>query len=141
MVPGDLRIMRRREAAIIDALADRLVEIADEAALVGEPGEQAETALGDAERHVDARRVAPFGDDEPAMEDEPVRRAARRHLADDFVPRRRLEEPLAEDAGEIARPRRLLAFGEGGGRHQGGGVETGLARRGAAPFPAVRRRD
>ena len=30
MVPGDLRIVRRREAAIIDQPADLLVEIADE---------------------------------------------------------------------------------------------------------------
>src|SRR5271166_2180991 len=87
-MPGDLVVMRRLEPAIVDGLANRLVHIADQIAVKGEPGEDRQVALGDAERLVDLPRIAPFRDDMSATQDEPVWPAARTHRPQHRVPRR-----------------------------------------------------
>ena len=68
-----LRFCSLREPAVVDGLADRLVEALDQAVRDGDAGDERQVALGDAERHVDApvspqlatmrppRRISPFG--------------------------------------------------------------------------------
>src|SRR5438094_8063006 len=62
VMPGDRVVVRRLEAAILHRAADRLMRIADQSAVPGETGDDREITLGDAECHIDPRRLAPFGD-------------------------------------------------------------------------------
>jgi hypothetical protein len=126
VMPGDLAVMRSVEAAIvvpIDSwgLAHRLVHIADQTAVDGEPDEDRKIAFGDAEGLVDLSRVAPLRDDMPGPEDQPVRAAARAHRPQHLAPRRGLVELARNLDREVAAPRRLaLGSVTSGGIKRGG---------------------
>src|SRR5262249_8277903 len=55
-MPSDRVVVRRVEAAIVHRPADRLMRITDQSAIPGEPGEDRQIALGDAEGHIGPRR-------------------------------------------------------------------------------------
>src|SRR5207248_7926026 len=88
VMPGDRVVVRRIETAVVDSDPDPFVWIFDQTVVPGETGEDREIALGDAEGHVDTRRVAPLGHDEPVAQQETVRPAARTHRPERLVPRR-----------------------------------------------------
>src|SRR6266571_8264861 len=102
MMPGDPMIVRRIKSAIIDRAAYRLVEVADEAPVPGEAGEDREIALRHAEGQVDPAGIAPFGDDPAAAQHEAVRAAARAHRAERLVPRRFFAKIAGDHSGEVA---------------------------------------
>src|SRR5690606_18503939 len=91
--PGDGRIVRAVEAAVPDALAHRLVQVGDQPVVEGNAGAGRDIALRAGEGHVYAACVAPFRDDAPALEDQPIDTAAWPRGADNLVPGRRLEMP------------------------------------------------
>jgi hypothetical protein len=88
------------------------VEVRQQAVRHREPGEDGEVALGHAEGHVGALRVAPFGHALAALEDDARRPAARGRRADHGVVRRRLEEAALQMRQDVARPGRLMRRGE-----------------------------
>src|SRR5262249_5587767 len=90
LMPGNRVVVRRIETAVIDREAYLLVGILDEITVPGETGEDREVALGDAERHVRAGRVAPLGDKQPVSQQETVRAAAGTHRSEGLVPWRPL---------------------------------------------------
>ena len=112
MVPGYAVIARRVEAAVIDSKTDLVVRVADQPAIPSETGEDREIALGDAEGHIDPRRVAPLGDDMAPTQHEAVWPAAGPHQPKRLVPRRAFCEIAGDHRGEIAAPRRLALAGE-----------------------------
>src|SRR6202035_3743156 len=83
--PGYGAVMCAVEAAVADARSNGLVEIGDKPVLDRKPGEDAEIALGDAEGHVDAPRVAPAGGDAAVAQHQPIGIAARPRRADDLA--------------------------------------------------------
>jgi len=91
-MPGDRIIVRRVEAAVVDRRADPLVRVADQPPVPGETGNDREIALGGAEGHVRACRIAPLGDDQAVPQQKTVRPAAGPHRPQGFVPRRPLLE-------------------------------------------------
>jgi hypothetical protein len=97
------------------------MHVADHAAIEGKPGKDRQVALGDAEGLVDLQRVAPFRDDLPALQDEPVRPAARPNRTQYFVPRRVFIELPRNLGREVAAPR-CLAF-RGMARRRGKSVD------------------
>src|SRR3954452_21421953 len=107
-MPGDGVIVGRIEAAVINRETHLVMGIADQAAVPGEPGEDREIALGDTESHVDPRRLAPFGNNLTAPQDEPSRSAARAHRPQRLVPRRALGEIACNHLGQVAAPWRLM---------------------------------
>ncbi len=140
LAPDDLRIVRRGEAAVVNEFRHGLVDVADEPALDRDPRNEAQIAFHDAEAHVGAGGVAPLGDDHPAVQDEPVRSAARRHGTDDLVPGRRLGK-AADDLGfDVARPPRLVRRPVSNSSRHRLGIEPGLAAEGVPPVTAMRRR-
>ena len=98
----------------------RLVRVADQPAIPGQSGEDRQIALGDAEGHVDARGVAPLGDDSPP-----------RRITRPFGPPRGRTGPrsrsmadarsksFATICGEIARPGVSCSRGVPGGGGEG----------------------
>src|SRR5439155_27260929 len=111
VVPGDTVVMWRVEPAIVDRAAHRLMQVADQTAVEGEPGEDRQIALGDAERQVDLSGFAPFRDDLALAQYEAVRAAARPHRPKRLVERRLFAEIARDDLSEIASPRRLVLAG------------------------------
>src|SRR5689334_8670574 len=139
VVPRDRVVVRRIETAVIDLEADLLVGVADQPAVPGETGEDREIALGDAERHVYARRVAPLGNDEAVAQQNTVRAAARTHRPEGLVPRGPLFEIAGHHPAEVSAPWRFVVAGlsrRGGNR---AGVEPGLGGRRALPSSRVGR--
>ena len=141
VVPGDRVVVRRIETAVIDPAADLLVRVADQPAVPGETGKHREIALGDAERHVDARRVAPLGNDEPVAQQDTVRAAARTHRAEGLVPRGPLFEITGDHPAEISAPWCfvLASLSRRGGNRVG--VEPGFGGRRVLPSGRVGRRE
>src|SRR6267154_549577 len=90
VMPGDRVIVRRVEPAIVNGAAYRFVEVADPAAIEGEPRQDRQVALRDAEGQVDLPGVAPLGDNSAVAEDETVGAAARPHRPERLVPWRLL---------------------------------------------------
>src|SRR5207245_5569640 len=82
VAPGDRAVLGRVEAVVEGVAAHRVVEVLDEPAKQPGARERGEVALGDAEGHVGAVRIAPLGDDGAAPEDHAVRPAARPHGAE-----------------------------------------------------------
>ena len=79
MPPRDASILVGCEIVVDRRRRYRLVEVTDQAARHGDAGQHGEVALGDAERHVGAPRVAPLGDEVARAQDEPVEVLARAH--------------------------------------------------------------
>ena len=79
MPPGDASILLGREVVVDRGRRHRLVEVTDQAARDGDAGQHGQVALGDAEGHVHALRVAPLGDEVARAQDEPVDVLARAH--------------------------------------------------------------
>src|SRR2546428_4324860 len=91
MAPGDRAVLRRveligsrgtltgfpRPLRSEPVRANGLVDVADQATHHGEAGQHREIALRHAERHVDAARVTPLGDDLASAKDQTVGTFAR----------------------------------------------------------------
>src|SRR5688500_12596721 len=77
MSPGYLAVVRRVKAAVIDVLADRVVQVADQAPIERQAGQRCQVAFAGAERHVDPGRVAPLGGDVSMPDDQAGRATAR----------------------------------------------------------------
>ena len=92
MAPGDGGVLRAVKTAVVDQLADRRVDIGNQAIANRQAGAQREVAFGHAEGHVDAVDIAPLGGDTAAMQNQAGRPAARGHRADNLVERWRLGE-------------------------------------------------
>src|SRR5262249_19620696 len=86
LAPRDPGVVRRGEAAGVDELRHGRVDVADESALDRDSRDQTQIAFDDAEAHVRAGGVAPFGDDEAAMQDEPIGSTPWGDMPDDLVP-------------------------------------------------------
>src|SRR5438270_11245796 len=140
-MPGDRVIVRWTKAAILGRASHRLVHVTDQAAVKGEPGEDRQVALGDAEGQIAAGCIAPLGNDPAAAQNEAVRAAARPYRAERLVPRRLFAEIGRDRVGQIAAPWRLVLGGvlRGGGKRTG--VETGGLRRGVLPLDWIGRRN
>jgi hypothetical protein len=118
--PGRRRAAQRDHRAHV--VGDAVVEAADEAAVVRQPDHGREEALRDAERHVDAPRVAPLGHHVAAAQDHAGGRAALGERAE------RLAVRLAPEGAEVrllevARRLALAGDREGDGLGEPGGVE------------------
>ena len=117
------------------------MRVGDQSAVPRETSEDRQIALGDAEGHVDLRRIAPLGDDLATAQQQPIRPAARPHRTQGFVPWRPLAEIGQDHLGEIAFPRRFMLGSvarEGGHR---GGIKPGIGRLTGRPSGGVRRRE
>src|SRR5712692_7437618 len=110
-MPADPVVMRWLEAAVVDGLAYRLVEVADQSAVPGQAGEDREVAFRHAEGQVDLPGITPLGDDPTAAQDEAVGAAARAYRPQRRVPWRLLAEIARYHKGEVAAPRRLVLAG------------------------------
>src|SRR5256885_6965967 len=107
-MPGDRVIVRWTKAAILGRASHRLVHVTDQTAVEGEPGEDRQVALGDAEGQVDLPGIAPLRDDPAVAQHQAVRSATRPHRAERLVPRRLLAEIAFDDLGKVASPWRLV---------------------------------
>src|SRR5690348_1914610 len=125
MMPGDPVIVRGLKATVLDSLADRLVEIADQPAIEREPGQDRKVALGDAEGQSDLGGTAPLGDDPALVKDEPVRAAARPHRSERLIPRRLFAKIGGDHLRQIPTPWRLML-----GRVPRGSVDRGRLKTG-----------
>src|SRR5262249_34817458 len=91
--------------------------------------------------HVDARRVAPLGDDIPVAEEKAVRPAARPHRPKRLVPWRLLLEITGDHLGEIPAPRCFI-FARVSRRGGDGGLrQAGFTGRCAFPGSGMWRRE
>ena len=113
----------------LTVFADRLVDAGDEAVGDRQSGQDGEIALGDAEGHVGARGVAPFGDQAAALQDQAGRPAARHDRPGDLAPGPRLVPLHDADIApvrivEAARPRAVAGERETDGALERGGIET-----------------
>src|ERR1044071_1619461 len=70
MPPRDVAVLLALEAVIESRIARPVVEAPDQAVADGKSGQQRQEALGDAEGHVGACDVAPFGQDLAAAIDD-----------------------------------------------------------------------
>src|SRR5271169_2119694 len=140
MMPGDRVVVRRVEAAVLDRCTYRLIGIADQALIPGETGEDCKITLGDAERHVGPHRVAPFGDDPAAAQHEAIRRSARPHRSEGFVPRGPLLEIAGDHDSEIALPWRFACASVPRRSGDSLGIESGRAGGDGRPICRMRRR-
>ncbi|MDB5512117.1 MAG: hypothetical protein JWR08_1600 [Enterovirga sp.] len=138
VAPRDAPVMRAVEKRILDTRPHRLVQVRDEPVVGRDAGQDGEVALGDRERHVRARRIAPLGHPPAALQDHACGAAARPHRADHLAPGPRLV-PL--DVPDIAAVRIVEAAGPGAlmrGRERDRGVEPGrveTGRGGVEPLP------
>jgi hypothetical protein len=113
----------------------RVGDRADEPPVDGEADGGGEEALGDAERHVHALRVAPLGHDVAAPHDDAGGGAAHRERAGGLAERLAAER-LVVRLREVARRLRLVGDGEGDRGGEAGRVDAELARRRRAQAPA-----
>src|ERR1700704_2182589 len=135
-MPSDRAIARPVEPAVVDRAANRLVQIADQAAIEGEPGEDRQIALRDAEGQVDLPGIAPFGDDLAVVQHETVGSAARPYRPERLVPRRFLAEIAFNDLREIAAPWGFVLGGIRGRSSELDRIEAGHFR--SRPVPIGR---
>src|SRR5215831_16140122 len=135
VMPGDRVVVRRIETAVVNPEANVLVGVSDETTIPSETRQDREIALGHAERHVHARRIAPFGNDKPATQQQTVRSAARTHRPEGVVPWRPLVKVIRDHPAKISAPRCLVFARVTCGGGHGGGVEPGLA--GCRALPGV----
>src|SRR5580693_3420140 len=125
MMPGNRVVMRRVKATVLDRRTYRLMGITDQATIPGETGEDGEIALGNAECHVGAHRVTPFGDNPAAAQHDAIRRAARPHRSEGLVQRGPLLEIAGDHDGEITPPWRLARASVPCGGGDSFGIEAG----------------
>ena len=76
VLPGDLGVVRRIVAAIVDVFGDRIVDILDQPALDGQAAHRREEALGDAVDRIVGVYVAELRGDVAVAEDDAVGRGA-----------------------------------------------------------------
>ena len=143
MAPGDAGIVRARKPRALDAGADRLVDAGDETIGDGEAGQYGQVALGDGEGHIGPRRVAPFGNDAAASEDQAGRAATRNHGSYDLAPRPRLVPFDDADVApvrivEAARPGAVAGLGEGDRGLHLRGIEARVGGGDAPPSRPIR---
>src|SRR5271163_1134118 len=140
MMPGDRVVVRRVKAAVLDRGTYRVIGIPNQTVIPGETGEDCKIALGDAERHVGSHRVTPFGDDPAAAQHEAIRRSARPHRSEGFVPRGPLLEIAGDHDGKITLPWRFACASVPRGGGDSLGIESGRAGGDGRPICRMRRR-
>jgi hypothetical protein len=160
MIPGDGAVVGRAEqveqvgrADALGAVARRqrivkldgshgvacdIVDAADHAAVVGEADHARQEALGDAVGHVDALRLAPFGDQHALVDDDSGQVAAILDRTDGVAERFSAEGAVVVEL-EVARILDLACDGEVDRVFQQLRVDAGLRRRFALPVGARER--
>ena len=93
MAPGDRTVMRSVESAIIHRGRHGVVQFRNQPVGDSNACKQAQIALGDREGEIDLTRIAPGRHHRTVTQDQTVRCTTCADRPEDFVERRRLEEP------------------------------------------------
>ena len=128
MPPRDGAVVVALKAAVVDQTGDGSVEIGQEPAIEGDPGDRGHDALGDREGHVGAVNITPRRDKPAVPNDQTRRPAARPGRADDRTVLAVHEPAVFQMLADIAGPRRFMGFGIGDGLAQLVGIETRTGR-------------
>src|ERR1700751_1631537 len=136
-MPSDTVVVRRVESPVIDRQMNLVVGIPDQPAIPSETGKDREIAFGDAEGHIDPRRVSPFSDDLTGAQYEAIRAAAGTHRPERLVPRGTLLGVLCDYRTEIAFPGCLMLHGI----TRCSGESVRICSHGGCPRARVRRRE
>lgn len=141
VMPGDLVVVRRIEAAVLYRAAHRFVHVKDQSAIEREAGEDREIALRNAEGQITAARIAPLGDDPAASQYEAIRAAAWPNRTKGLVPGRLFLKIVPDGMGEITAPGRLALGGKLCRSGKPCWVPTDGLRSDVLPFGGIGRRN